>query len=221
MRKQSKTPSGSLAPSAISEDRLSAEQRWDRRYAHLPPEARTEPTPFMATVLPRLPAEGRALDVAAGAGRHAIALVQHGLRVDAIDISRQGLWLARQRAMAAGLEPGRQLRFFVADIERPWLPHAHYDLILVSFFLYRPLFPLIKERLRPGGWLAYETFTTDQSVTPTNRPIRPRLLLKPGELKAAFSDFDILLYDEGQHNDKATAQILAKKPKVNHNDAYF
>jgi SAM-dependent methyltransferase len=206
----------------MTADRLPPRQRWDHRYASLPPEARIEPTPFVASCLDYFPARGRALDVAAGAGRHTIALARRGLDVDAVDISWQGLQLARQRALSAGVELVEQARFIVADIERPWLPHTQYELILISFFLHRPLFPLIKDRLRPGGWLAYETFTVGQRVSPNKRPIRRELLLKPGELKAAFSDFEILLYDEGEHNRKFTAQLLARKPfKVTLDDQYL
>lgn len=215
MTKPAKWPPGSPAPSAITPDRLPPRRRWDERYANLAPQARAEPTPFVAFCLPHLPGHGRALDIAAGAGRHTIALAQRGLRVDAVDISGQGLKLAQERALAAALTPGRQLRFILADIERPWLPHSSYDVILVSFFLHRPLFPLIKARLRPGGCLIYESFTIDQAAAPTDQPIRPDFLLKRNELRNTFSDFEILFYDEGGHHNKATAQLLAQKPHPN------
>lgn len=212
MTKPAKWSRSSLAPSAITPERLPPRQRWDERYASLPPQARAEPTPFVAFCLPYLPGHGRALDIAAGAGRHTIALAQHGLQVDAVDISAQGLKLAQERALAAALTPGRHVRFILADIERPWLPQAGYDVILVSFFLHRPLFPLIRARLRPGGWLIYESFTIDQAAAPSDHPIRPDFLLKRNELRNTFSDFKILFYDEGGHNNKATAQLLAQKP---------
>ena len=74
----------------MSSDRLPSRQRWDHRYASLPPKARLEPTAFVAACLPKLPGRGWALDIAAGAGRHTIALAQHGLQVEAVDISGQG-----------------------------------------------------------------------------------------------------------------------------------
>jgi hypothetical protein len=101
----------------------------------------------------------------------------------------------------------------VADVERPWLPHRQYQVILVSFFLHRPLFALIRERLQPGGWLVYETFTTAQLRQFSSQPMRPDFLLEPGELPAAFADFEILFYDEGEHARGVTAQLLAQKPK--------
>jgi SAM-dependent methyltransferase len=206
------TRHGSLAPSAITADRLPPRQRWDHRYAGLPSDARLKPTPFVAAHIPGLPAAGRALDVAAGAGRHILALAQHGLAVDAVDISAQGLHLARQRLAAAGLWPSPAVRLVAADIERPWLPHGLYEVIVVSFFLHRPLFPLLKDRLKPGGWLLYESFTVDQPVAPNHQPIRRGFLLEHNELRAAFAGLEILFYDEGDHHGKATAQLLARKP---------
>jgi len=189
----------------------SAQQKWNQRYAGFDSHDRRQPTPFVKRYLPQLPVEGLALDIAAGAGRHSLALARHGLQVDAIDISWQGLQLARQRALEARFSPG-QIRFIVADIERTWPLRGRYDVILVSFFLYRPLFPIIKDCLLPRGWLIYETFTIEQ----LNQPDRPRLArpdfyLKSGELRSAFSDFEILFYDEDNRNGRATAQLLARK----------
>lgn len=193
-------------PSTTSSPR----QRWDERYASFSPQERREVTPFVAACLAQLPRQGHALDIAAGAGRHSLALAQHGLQVDAIDISSQGLHLARQRAAEAGLRPG-QIHFIMADVERPWLPQRHYEVILVSFFLYRPLFPLIKDRLRPGGWLIYETLTTAQELKPNAWPMHHDFLLEPQELRQVFADFEILFYAEADQAERATAQLLARK----------
>lgn len=184
-----------------------ARQRWDERYATFAPEERQEPTPFVAACLPHLPRHGWALDVAAGAGRHSLALARHGLRVDAVDISGQGLRLAQQRALEAGLA----IQFIVADLERPWLPRRSYDVVLVSFFLYRPLFALIRTCLQPGGWLIYETLTAEQRFHAKRQPTRPDFLLQPQELQAAFADFEILFYAEVNENQRAIAQLLARK----------
>jgi cyclopropane fatty-acyl-phospholipid synthase-like methyltransferase len=184
-----------------------ARQRWDERYAAFTPQERQELTPFVAACLPKLPQHGWALDVAAGAGRHSLALARHGLQVDAVDLSCQGLRLARQRALEAGLT----IRFIAADLERPWLPRRSYNVILVSFFLCRPLFPLIKACLVPGGWLVYETLTAEQKFRSNHQPTRPDFLLQPGELQAAFADFEILFYAEVNQDQRATAQLLARK----------
>jgi SAM-dependent methyltransferase len=132
------------------------------------------------------------------------------LRVDAVDISGQGLHLAQQCARQAGLAPGA-IRLLLADVERPWLPRRCYDVILVSFFLYRPLFSLIKEHLRPGGWLVYETLTLAPTTGAGHQPSRREFLLEPQELKQTFADFEILFYAEVDQDRRATAQLLARK----------
>ena len=197
----------------------SARNKWDRRYADRTVGDVMEPTPFLISCLPELPTSGLVLDVAAGAGRHALLLAQRGLRVDAVDISWQGLQLARQRAGQARIKPDA-VQFIVADLELPWLPERAYDVILVSFFLYRPLFPLIKARLKPGGYLLYETrVEAIGDDSPSNQ--RNSFWLQPRELLDAFSEFDVVRYDEGHRRrpdgrqSGVTAQLLAKKPRLN------
>ncbi len=192
---------------------LPARQKWDQRYATFDLQTRSQPTPFVKRCLLQLPGKGRALDLAAGAGRHTLALAQHGLQVDAIDISCRGLRLARQRVLEAQIS--ERVQFIVADIERTWLPHRQYEVILVSFFLHRPLLSLIKKRLIPGGWLIYQTFTVEQMAAPGRHcPSRREFLLEHSELKEAFADFDTLFYNEGDYNGRATAQLLARKPVI-------
>lgn len=191
---------------------LTTRTKWDRRYLALHPAARREATPFMRFCIPQLPTSGYALDLAAGAGRHSILMAQHGLKVDAVDISLAGLQLAHRRSVEAGV--AENIIEIVANVERGWIPHRQYDAILVSFFLCRPLFSMIKRRLRPGGWVVYETFTVKQLSQPYHRGSSRRdFYLKPGELQSAFSDFVIHFYDEGNHEDRLTAQLLAQKPR--------
>lgn len=200
--------------------RVAIRKKWDDRYADLSPQDQVQPTPFVVGCLPRLPRRGQALDVAAGAGRHTLALAEHGLTVDAVDISERGLWLA-QKLMARAKNNQNKVQFVVADIEQPWLPQGEYDVILVSFFLCRPLFPLIKDRLRAGGWLVYETFTVDEiEPSETGGVTNRAFYLEPRELLASFCDFEVEFYDEGNHvargegrRMRTTAQLLARKPE--------
>ena len=209
MSSRNKAKLRSLSPDAP--DFVSVQQKWDGRYAAFDPQDRREPVPFVKQCLPRLPVTGRALDVAAGAGRHSVVLAQHGLQVDAVDISWQGLRLARQRALEANFG-SEQIRFIVANIEQTWLPYENYDVILVTFFLHRPLFPLIKRRLLPGGWLVYQTFTNEPGASAVPKPSSPDFLLNPGELETAFADFEILIYAERDYRGYPTAQLFARKP---------
>ena len=76
--------------------------KWNQRYAE-DSYQKHNPVTLVEHWLPRIPV-GRALDVACGAGRNAILLAQAGYQVDAIDISSEGLNLARQKAEDLGLD---------------------------------------------------------------------------------------------------------------------
>ncbi|MBM3275989.1 MAG: methyltransferase domain-containing protein [Candidatus Sericytochromatia bacterium] len=168
--------------------------------------------------LHRLP-KGKVLDIAAGRGRHALFLASHGFQVDAIDRDERAL---------AHLSTSAQARAYTAvttralDLEQPArhdldLGKDTYDVILVFFYLHRPLFPAIMKALKPGGVLVYETFTLDNHMY-HQHPKRREFCLSPNELLRLTSPLHVLHYDEGAHADEDgsnriyTAQLVAHKP---------
>lgn len=196
----------SFVPDPLPEDKLPSKVRWDGRYVQLRPADRTKIAPLLASWLPELPGRGRALDIAAGAGRHSIALARRGLAVDAVDISIQGLRLLQRRA-----EPALSIQPIVLDLERGWLPPGPYQVIVNFFYLERAVWPLIEEGLAPGGWLIFETFTVEQLILPNKKYVRREFLLERNELGEAFEFLDMVYYDEGIHRGKATAQLVGRK----------
>ena len=97
------------------------------------------------------PAGGAALDVACGHGRHTRHLAALGVRATAAD---------RDAAALAALTGLDGVRAVQADLEgAPW-PFAAgaFDGVVVTNYLYRPLFPALAASLAPGGVLIYETF---------------------------------------------------------------
>ncbi len=129
------------------------------------------PSDWVVRWTPLLPPSARVLDVACGHGRHAHWLAQAGHDVTGID--RDPTLLAPLAGFA---------RTLVADLEAdPWpLPGAAFDAVLVTNYLWRPLFPALKDAVAPGGLLIYETFA--QAHAALGRPRRPEFLLRPGEL---------------------------------------
>jgi SAM-dependent methyltransferase len=118
-----------------------------------------------------LPPAATVLDVACGHGRHARWLASAGHRVTAID---------RDATLLAPLDAFATTRR--ADLEAdPWpLPGHRFDAVLVTNYLWRPLFPALIDSVAPGGLLIYETFAQAQAAL--GRPRRPEFLLRPGEL---------------------------------------
>ncbi|MFQ5505745.1 MAG: SAM-dependent methyltransferase, partial [Planctomycetota bacterium] len=114
-----------------------------------------------------------------------------GHRVVAVDrdISKLG-----QLAGHAGVEAVQ------ADLEsgKRWpLEGRSFAGIVVTDYLWRPLFPRILESLEPRGVLIYETFAEGQERL--GRPRRPEFLLKPGELLHVFAGaLVVMAYEHGQ-----------------------
>jgi len=148
----------------------------------------------------------RALDVAAGRGRHALAAAQAGYLTFAVDRSLEALAEARARARDAGVP----LLAWCADLERFPLPPARFDLVVVARYLQRSLWPAIREAVAPGGTVIYETFTIDQRALGTG-PRSPDHLLQPGELRDRFDGFEILSYEETKRPE-ALARLAARRP---------
>ncbi len=72
------------------------------------------------------------------------------------------------------------------------------------------MMPQMKNWVKSGGMLVYETFIVDQAQF--GRPRNPEHLLKHNELLHIFQDFRVLLYREGVvESKKAVASIVAQK----------
>lgn len=147
------------------------------------------------------------LDVACGHGRHMAWFARHGLHTTGIDRSAQAL-----------ADAGRFGQVILADLEAPHgplleqdLPHP-FDVIVVSNYLWRPLFAWIVQNLAPGGLLLYETFA--QGNERFGRPARPDFLLQPGELLQRCQGLQILAYEHGllNHPARCMQRIAAVAP---------
>ncbi|HEY7534215.1 MAG TPA: dihydroneopterin aldolase [Nitrospiraceae bacterium] len=206
-----------LAP-PLSQMAGSVGVRLDRaRLAHRPQPTDPIPSLFLTQQLYRLP-KGRALDVACGSGRNTLYLASHGFDVDAMDRDEQALAALTSAAKQRNLP---NVRLKMVDLERtteerPEFPAHTYDVILVCFYLYRPLFPWLIEALKPNGVLVYETFTIDNYLR-HHHPRRWEFCLAQNELLRLTSELRVLSYDEGEHegtlgvNPVFTARLVAKK----------
>ncbi len=164
------------------------------------------PTQFLVENIGLLP-HGRTLDIAMGTGRNAIYLAKMGFEVEGIDTSRQAVEEALERARDEGVS----IQTRVEDLEKiPYIDEEAYDLVICFNYLQRSLMPQMKNWVKPGGTLVYETFIVDQ--VQFGKPRNPDYLLKHNELLRTFRDFRVLRYREGIiEGRKAIASILAQK----------
>jgi SAM-dependent methyltransferase len=181
-------------------------EKWNAKYTAGFPMPR-EPAAVLVGIDRFLPQRGRALDVAGGAGRHAIWLARRGLDVTIADISAPGLARARDDAAAAGIS----IRTIETDLEIDPFPAGPWDLIVSVCYLQRALFAAIPAALAPGGTLAV--------VQPTRRNLErhdkppAEFLLAEGELRRLAGALEVVHYEEGWLADgRHDAVLVACKP---------
>ena len=140
---------------------------WVQRWAHL------------------LKPSSRVLDVACGHGRHMAFLKGLGHAVCGIDRNPE--------ALRSAATHGRVVQ---ADIENgPWPLNETFDAVVVTNYLWRPLFAHMQQSLAPRGVLIYETFARGNEQV--GKPSRPDFLLEPGELLQAFATLRVVAYEHG------------------------
>jgi tellurite methyltransferase len=187
-------------------------ERWNQRFRAGEHHASADPWIVQHAELIRPVQQGAtALDLACGAGRHTLYLAELGYHVDAWDISDAGLELLQaelDRRLAAGQHLDVTPR--QVDLERANLPVEAYDLVLDAYFLERSLFPQTVRALRPGGLVLVRTLMRRPNTDDRN----PAHLLEPGELRAAFSQLEVL--DEQEDADAGSAAVVARKPAGQH-----
>lgn len=150
-------------------------ERWNRKYQH----GKTgEPSAALVELSQWLPVQGRALDVAGGAGANAVWLARRGLAVTIVDVSEVGLALARAHAAREGVA----LATVRTDLEVEPLPAGPWALVVCCCYLQRDLIPRLVAALEPGGRLVW----IHPTVTNLERHASPgaRFLLQPGEAAA-------------------------------------
>src|SRR5436190_6185341 len=166
---------------------------------------------WIATLAMQAQTPRKALDVAMGRGRHALLLARTGFETYGVDIDVDMVTAAMQSAAREGLK----IRGWCADLTAAPLPDSVFDVVIVTRYLQRDLFPSIKASLRMGGCVVYETFTTAQLKLGTG-PRSPEHLLHPGELRSAFDGWDVLFYDELKvvegERPEAVARLVAQRP---------
>jgi len=188
----------------------SSKTKWNKKYVESAAGADLTVPEWLGRHIPLFP-RGRALDLACGSGRVAIALAREGWKVTAIDISEVGISQAMQFARQQQVE----VSWIVADLGQFFLPIHSFDVITVFDYLDRDwLSNQIVQALRPGGMLIYETFTAGQLAQPGNHLRNPAYLLQPGELLAMFSGLRVRSYREVILQDRAVASFVAEKEVV-------
>lgn len=161
---------------------LDDKERWNKRHIEKPMRESVEP------ILEKyidLAHSGDALDLACGVGRNTHYMADKGFLVDAVDISDYALSEVKSMATINKIE---------ADLDKYNLKVNKYDLVVNINYLSRRLLPQIKEALKSGGVLIFETFIVAHGDF--TQPSNPEFLLRKNELLHSFIGLDIIYYEE-------------------------
>lgn len=164
------------------------QEKWDQRYRNA--QRAGTPVAVLEHYQHLLPKQGSGLDLACGLGGNALLLAQLGLDAYAWDLSSVAIQTLAEQALYSGLF----LQTEVRDVShQPPLANS-FDVIVVSYFLERELFPALCNALRPEGLLFYQTFT--QKHFHDIGPGRSEYRLQSNELLQLVSDLQIIAYHE-------------------------
>ena len=132
--------------------------------------------------------QGSVLDVACGRGRHAKWFYERNHAVALVDRA--------QDAIDSIAIHGDRCEMVVADIENgPWpFTGRQFDAVVVTNYLWRPLFPNLLASLALGGVFIYETFTAGNETV--GKPSRPDFLLRTGELLVWCKPLRIVAFED-------------------------
>ena len=129
---------------------------------------------------------GNVLDLACGKGRHSIFLSNLGYNVLSVDIDEHKL----------NCFNGKLIKKKIIDVENinNWpLEEKKFNVIIVTNFLNRKIFPSIIRSIKKGGHLIYETFSEGHQKI--GRPTNPKYILKPRELIRLSNKMQLLAYE--------------------------
>ena len=175
------------------------------------------PAQFLVEQLHLLP-KGRALDVAAGRGRNSLYLAQRGFTVHALDRDATALQTLRLLADERQLQnvTTELVDLEAGPVSAAVFPPDTYDVVMVFLYLFRPLFPVLLQTLKPGGVLVYETVLVENHLR-YQHPKHREFCFEPGELRNLVRDLHILHYDEDERRradgqpGTFTVRLLAQK----------
>jgi 2-polyprenyl-3-methyl-5-hydroxy-6-metoxy-1,4-benzoquinol methylase len=181
-------------------------RKWDDRYAD---DSAMKDAAALLRENVHLLKGGRALDIAMGTGSNAAFLAKHGFEVDGVDISSIAVDRVRQHAEINSLA----INAIEADLTCYQIQEQTFDVIVDFYYLDRNIIPHLKQGLKNGGLIFFETYTEEQRRF--GGIANPDYLLNPNELLFSFLDYFIIFYREqivtAQQHSKAIASLIAQK----------
>jgi SAM-dependent methyltransferase len=188
-------------------------QTWDERYAAAERVWSAGPNREVEAVVGGWP-PGRALDLGAGEGRHALWLAERGWQVTAVDFSAVGIDRGRQEAARRS----QDVEWVVADVTK-WqpAPGTLFDLVLVAYLhIPQDVFSRVGQWLAPGGALVVVGHSLRNLTEGVGGPQDPSILHTTDQLRAAADGLEIQRCEEvlrpTDAGDAIDVVLVARRP---------
>ena len=127
------------------------------------------------------------LDLACGKGRNSLYLANCGYDVLAVDINEEFLKCFSNNKI-------KKLKKDIEKIDNWPLNKIGFEIIVVTNFLNRSIFPSIIDSINPNGYLIYETFSVGQEKI--GKPCNKNYILENKELIALCNNLLTIKYEE-------------------------
>lgn len=188
-------------------------QMWDERYGAAERVWSAGPNREVERIVGGW-APGRALDLGAGEGRHALWLAEKGWQVTAVDFSAVGIDRGRREAESRGLTVD-----WVVDDVTTWHPPegTAFDLVLVAYLhIPEDVFSRLGGWLAPGGTLVVVGHAVRNLTEGVGGPQDPALLHTTEQLRAAAQRLDVERCEEVVRStdagDAIDVVLVARRP---------
>jgi len=165
------------------------------------------PSEWIKNNLPQCNTNLNLLDLACGNGRHSIYAASIGYKVTSIDKNKNKLSNLKKNKLIFPIQ-------FDIESNNNWpFPKKKFDVVIVTNYLYRPIFNNIINSIKLHGKLLYETFTAENYIF--GKPNNKNYLLEPQELLklARNKNLKIINYEEiiiTKPKEKAIQRIFAQ-----------
>lgn len=134
---------------------------------------------------------GPAIDLACGLGANSFLMAEKEYQVTAVDFSEVAINFVKEE----GKRRGYDVNALTADLKDFSLLSQSlqtYDLVIMTYYLDRSLFPVIERLVKPGGCFFMETFFK----TENGSQISEKYTLTSNELLTRFKNWRILYFEE-------------------------
>lgn len=179
---------------------MDSQKKWNQKYSDkLMDRVLPEPNRRLVELTAYLDG-GSAIDLASGLGGNSLYLAEHGYDVSALDISEVAIQFVQEQADQHNLN----ITASIADLTKDTAAFSNhkYDLAVMTYYLDRSLFPLIKQVLNTDGYMFFETFYKNDSAA--QKHVSNEYKLNSNELLNEFREWKILFFEENEQEGRQT-----------------